>query len=111
MIDHTEHQTRERLAEYGFPADDFPAVRGNLPTVARGEDADARRCLEELRSVLDLLLPLPRRDEHGPFLLSIDDVRQNRTRPSSADGWNAAEWRTGTSWRSGVAGKDSTAYK
>jgi elongation factor Tu len=87
MIDLTEHEARALLAEYGFPADDLPAVRGDLLAVARGEDADARRCLDELRSALDLLVPAPDCERHGPFLLSIDGVRPGRRGTTAISGW------------------------
>jgi elongation factor Tu len=87
MVDLTEHQTRALLAEYGFPADDLPVVRGDLLAVARGEDVNARRCLEELRSSLDLLIPLPCRDTSGPFLLSIDGVGQEQGDTTVVTGW------------------------
>lgn len=87
VIDLTEADVRAMLAEYGFPADDLPAVRGNLIAAGRAEEEGATRCLDELRSVLDTLIPPPSRDEDGPFLLSIDEVDSGENGTTVVSGW------------------------
>lgn len=79
--DVAEHDTREMLAELGYPADDLPVVRGRLtPAIdSGGTDEDACRCLDELLETLDSTLPSPHRDEAGPFLLTVEDVPEALT--------------------------------
>jgi elongation factor Tu len=87
VADLTEAQVRITLAEYGFPADDFPVVRGNLLAIGRGEEENPGRCLDELHATLDLLIPAPCRAEHEPFLLSVDAVAPINNGTTAANGW------------------------
>jgi translation elongation factor EF-Tu-like GTPase len=56
-IDVVEAETRRLLAEFGYPADDVPVIRGDAV-------ASAGACLEELRAALDRV-PTPARNLPG----------------------------------------------
>ncbi len=71
-----EAETRQALAEYGFPGDDVPIVRGNArdALLARGADEGACRCVDALMDVLDSYVPAPPRPEDEPFLMPVENV-------------------------------------
>jgi len=75
LLDLVELETRELLAEYGFPGDDVPLIRGSALKALEGEDSEMG--LESIRQLLDAVdeyIPLPDRPVDQPFLMPVEDV-------------------------------------
>lgn len=77
LLELVELETRELLTQHGFL--DVPVVRGSALKAlqamreSRGLGEDTK-CIEVLLDTLDEGVPLPTRDETGPFLMPIEDV-------------------------------------
>ncbi|MDP1828754.1 MAG: elongation factor Tu [Archangium sp.] len=77
LLELVELETRELLEQNGFH--DVPVVRGSALRAleamreGRGLGGDTT-CIEALLDTLDTRVPLPTRDETGPFLMPVEDV-------------------------------------
>ncbi len=73
LLDLVELEVRELLAEYEFPGDDIPVVRGSALKALEG-DSDEAAHVSELMEAVDSYIPEPVREMEKPFLMPIEDV-------------------------------------
>jgi elongation factor Tu len=78
LLDLVELEVRDLLNRYDFPGDEVPVVRGNARAAldSGGADDEACACIDRLMDALDTAIPLPKREEDKPFLMSIEKVNQ-----------------------------------
>ena len=70
-----EMETRELLTQYGYDGENTAIIRGNAKGALNDpNDANARRCIEELLAALDRDIPVPLREIDKPFLMYIEGV-------------------------------------
>ncbi len=79
LLELVEMEVRELLAEYEFPGDDTPIIRGSalkaMEAGLAGKFTDpAFDCIRELLNAVDSYIPDPQRDTDKPFLLPVEDV-------------------------------------
>lgn len=76
LAEMAEAETRQALAEYGFPGDDVPIVRGSArgALLSRGEDDEACQGIDALMEALDSYVPDPPRPEDEPFLMAVESA-------------------------------------
>jgi len=76
LLDLVELEVRELLAEYQFPGDDIPIVRGSALKALESDDGESEevKCVWELMDALDSYIPVPERDIERPFLMPVEDV-------------------------------------
>jgi elongation factor Tu len=75
LLDLIELEVRELLNKYDFPGDDTPIIRGAaFPALQNPKDEAKTKCIQELMDALDNYVPLPKREEDKPFLMSVEDV-------------------------------------
>jgi elongation factor Tu len=78
LLELVELELRELLAEYGFPGDETPIVRGSalhaLESDSRDPDAPEYESIKELMRVVDEYIPEPVRDVDKPFMMPVEDV-------------------------------------
>jgi len=76
LIELVELEIRELLAQYEFPGDDIPIVKGSaLKALESGDpDADEAKCIWELMEAMESYFPTPERELDKPFLLPVEDV-------------------------------------
>ena len=78
LLELVELEVRELLAQYDFPGDDIPVVKGSA--LKAGECAcgkqDCPNCksIYELMKAVDEYIPTPKRDVDKPFLMPVEDV-------------------------------------
>src|SRR5262249_21273948 len=83
-----EEEMRDLLKKYGFPGDEIPIVRGNALAAMQsgGKDDAACKCIDDLTAALDSYIPMPKRLEDLPFLMSVEDVFSIEGRGTVATG-------------------------
>jgi elongation factor Tu len=76
LLELVELEVRELLAEYDFPGDDLPVVRGSaLKALESGEpESEWGKGIGELMEAIDSYIPEPERDTEKPFLMPVEDV-------------------------------------
>ncbi len=75
LLDLIELEVRELLNKYEFPGDETPIIRGAAyPALQNPTDPEKTKCIQELMDALDQFVPLPKREEDKPFLMSVEDV-------------------------------------
>ena len=75
LLDLIELEVRELLNKYEFPGDETPIIRGAAyPALQNPSDPEKTKCIQELMDALDEFVPLPKREEDKPFLMSVEDV-------------------------------------
>jgi elongation factor Tu len=75
LLDLIELEVRELLNKYEFPGDETPIIRGAaFPALSNPKDAGAIKPIEELLKNLDEFVPVPKREQDKPFLMSVEDV-------------------------------------
>ncbi len=79
LLELVEMEIRELLAEYDFPGDDIPIIKGSalkaLEAATSGNIEDpACQPIRELLAALDAYIPEPERDIDKPFLMPVEDV-------------------------------------
>ncbi|WDL98942.1 elongation factor Tu [Alicyclobacillus sp. ALC3] len=73
LLELVEMEVRELLAEYEFPGDDIPVIRGSALRALEG-DANYLKAIDELMDAVDSYIPTPERDVDKPFLMPVEDV-------------------------------------
>ena len=73
LLELVELEVRELLAQYEFPGDDVPVVRGSALKALEGDGAFAESIVE-LMAACDSFFEEPVRDLDKPFLMPIEDV-------------------------------------
>ncbi len=78
LLDIVEMEIREVLAEYDFPADDIPVIRGSalqaLESTSTDPNAPEYASILELMKAVDEYIPTPARNDDLPFLMPVEDV-------------------------------------
>ncbi|MEG1858966.1 MAG: elongation factor Tu [Christensenellaceae bacterium] len=81
LLELVEMEVRELLAQYDFPGDDIPIIKGSalkaLEAAQASDDiADDANCksILELMAAVDSYIPTPERDADKPFLMPVEDV-------------------------------------
>ncbi|MEN8148234.1 MAG: elongation factor Tu [Planctomycetota bacterium] len=75
LIELVELELRELLAEYDFPGDDIPIIKGSaLQALENSDDEEATKCIFELMEAVDGYVPEPKRDLEKPYLMPVEDV-------------------------------------
>jgi elongation factor Tu len=75
LLDLIELEVRELLNKYDFPGDETPIIRGAaFPALQDPKNAEKTKAIQELMDALDTYVPLPKREEDKPFLMSVEDV-------------------------------------
>jgi elongation factor Tu len=73
LLDLVELELRELLAQYDFPGDDIPIIRGSaLKALEGASDWDEK--IWELMAACDSYIPEPERDIDKEFLMPIEDI-------------------------------------
>ncbi|HYT94209.1 MAG TPA: elongation factor Tu [Gemmataceae bacterium] len=88
LLELVELELRDLLSRYDFPGDKTPIVRGNALAAMQsgGKDDAACKCIDDLMDALDTYVPLPKRAEDRPFLMSVENVYQATGRGTVATG-------------------------
>src|SRR5256712_3517306 len=73
LLELVELEVRELLAQYQFPGDQVPVIRGAALKALEGDKAWADK-IWELLKVRDEYIPIPQRDVDKPFLMPVEDV-------------------------------------
>ena len=73
LLDLVELEVRDLLAEYEFPGDDVPVLRGSALKALEGDEAQGENIIALMEAV-DSYIPEPVRDMEKPFLMPIEDV-------------------------------------
>ena len=73
LLDLVELEVRELLAQYEFPGDDIPMIRGSALKAMEG-DAASEAAILELMAFMDDYIPIPERDVDKAFLMPIEDI-------------------------------------
>ncbi|MHC5004582.1 MAG: elongation factor Tu [Planctomycetota bacterium] len=76
LLELVELEVRELLAQYDFPGDDIPIIRGSALKAMESEGKDDETCkaIDELMDACDSYIPEPTREVDKPFLMPIEDV-------------------------------------
>ncbi|MCI0365281.1 MAG: elongation factor Tu [Phycisphaerales bacterium] len=75
LLDLIELEVRELLNKYDFPGDETPIIRGAaFPALQNAKDAAVIKPIQELMDALDNFVPIPKREQDKPFLMSVEDV-------------------------------------
>lgn len=76
LLDLVELELRELLADYSFPGDDIPIIRGSALKALESEDSDSEdvKSIWELMDAVDTYIPQPVRELDKPFLMPVGDV-------------------------------------
>jgi elongation factor Tu len=75
LLDLIELEVRELLNKYEFPGDETPIIRGAaLPALQDPKKPENIKPIEQLLEALDTFVPVPKREQDKPFLMSIEDV-------------------------------------
>jgi len=75
LLELVELEVRELLAQYEFPGDDIPIVRGSaISALTNPEDPEKSKPILELIKAIDDYIPTPERETDKPFLMSVEDV-------------------------------------
>jgi len=75
LIELVELEVRELLANYDFPGDDIPIVKGSALAAVEDRDENiGKNSIIELMSKIDEYIPAPTRELDKPFLMPVEDV-------------------------------------
>jgi len=75
LLELVELEIRELLSKYDFDGDNVPVVKGSASeALAKPEDPEATKCIQELLDAIDEAIPEPERDVDKPFLMPVEDV-------------------------------------
>ncbi|HUW83760.1 MAG TPA: elongation factor Tu [Phycisphaerae bacterium] len=75
LLELVELEIRELLSKYDFDGDDVPVVKGSASeALAKPDDPEATKCIQELLDAIDTAIPEPERDVDKPFLMPVEDV-------------------------------------
>lgn len=75
LLELVELEVRELLDQYGFDGEATPVIRGSaMRAHDEPENAEMRRCIEQLVEALDQSIPDPPRATEKPFLMPIENV-------------------------------------
>jgi elongation factor Tu len=87
LLELVELELRELLANYGFPGDDIPIIRGDsLSAYNNATDPEKTKCIAELMDAIDEHIPEPQRERDKPFLMAVEDVFSIEGRGTVATG-------------------------
>jgi elongation factor Tu len=87
LVELVELEARDLLTRYGFDGAAVPFVRGSArAALARPDDPEARRCVEDLLAALDAHVPDPVRAIDRPFLMAVEGVHTIAGRGTVATG-------------------------
>ncbi|SFM41077.1 elongation factor Tu [Gracilibacillus orientalis] len=73
LLELVEMEVRDLLAEYDFPGDDVPVIKGSALQALEGEEQYVNAILELMEAV-DEYIPRPDRDTEKPFMMPVEDV-------------------------------------
>ena len=74
LLDLVEMEVSELLAEYEFPGDDTPIIRGSALEALQHTDGPWGDKVMELLDAVDTYIPEPERKSDLPFLMPVEDV-------------------------------------
>ncbi len=78
LLELVELELRELLAEYNFPGDEIPIVRGSALEALESESTDPEApeyaSIKEILRVVDEYIPEPEREIDKPFMMPVEDV-------------------------------------
>jgi len=78
LLELVELEVRELLAQYDFPGDDIPVVKGSALKAGEcgcgKQDCPNCKSIHELMKAVDEYIPTPKRDVDKPFLMPVEDV-------------------------------------
>ena len=75
MLELVEMEIKDTLAQYEFPADEIPIIKGSALCALEGKnDEIGRDAILKLMEAVDSYIPQPNRPKDQPFLLPIEDV-------------------------------------
>ncbi|OMF23751.1 translation elongation factor Tu [Paenibacillus sp. FSL H8-0548] len=74
LLELVEMEVRDLLAEYEFPGDDTPIIRGSAREALANPDGEWADKIIELFEQVDTYIPTPERDTAKPFLMPVEDV-------------------------------------
>ena len=76
LLELVEMEIRETLAEYEFPGDDTPIIKGSALKALEAASADDPACapIWELMAAVDSYIPTPDRKADLPFIMPVEDV-------------------------------------
>ena len=87
-------KSREVLAEYDFPGDDVPIIKGSALKALEDPNGEWGDKIMELMDAVDSYIPDPQRDTDKPFLMPVEDVFSITGRGTVAtgrvEGWCSA---------------------
>src|ERR1700730_5422985 len=73
ILELVELEVRELLTGYGFPGNDFPAVKVSALGGLNGEEK-WEKAIDELMEAVDKYIPMPARVIDKPFLMPVEDI-------------------------------------
>ena len=75
MLELVEMEIKDALAQYKFPADEIPIIKGSALCGLEGKnDEVGKDKILELMDAIDAYIPQPERPKDKPFLMPIEDV-------------------------------------
>jgi len=75
LLELVELEIRDLLSKYEFDGDNVPVIKGSASeALAKPDDAEATKCIQELLNAIDTSIPEPERDVDKPFLMPVEDV-------------------------------------
>ncbi len=75
LLELVELEIRELLSKYEFDGDNVPVIKGSASeALAKPDDSEATKCIQELLDAIDEAIPEPQRDVDKPFLMPVEDV-------------------------------------
>ena len=74
LLELVELEVRDLLADYDFPGDDIPVIRGSALAALNADGGEAWEPILELAKELDSYIPVPDRAIEKPYLMPIEDV-------------------------------------
>ncbi|CQR48525.1 Elongation factor Tu [Paraliobacillus sp. PM-2] len=73
LLELVEMEVRDLLAEYDFPGDDVPVIKGSALKALEGEE-NYVNAIYELMDAVDEYIPRPDRDTEKDFMMPVEDV-------------------------------------
>ena len=75
MLELVEMEIKDTLANYGFPADEIPIIKGSALCALEDKNEEiGKQAILKLMEAVDNYIPQPDRPKDQPFLLPIEDV-------------------------------------
>ncbi len=74
LLELVELEVRDLLADYDFPGDDIPVIRGSALAALNADGGEAWQPILDLAKELDSYIPVPDRAIDKPYLMPIEDV-------------------------------------